>query len=99
MPTRWIRRKTLICNRMILFVGIFGRVGILNVRTSVISMIENPSDLLPDMCLRRVNWKSSAVLAPRKLSDGGEHKHGRIQLMATSETCSLRLSCHGVAAK
>ena len=36
----------LICNKMMLFVGIFGRVGILKVRISVVSMIENPSHLL-----------------------------------------------------
>ncbi len=37
-------------------------------------MIENPSHVWPDMCLSRVNWKSSAVFAPRKLTDEGEHK-------------------------
>jgi hypothetical protein len=28
------------------------------------------------MRLRRVNWKSSAVFAPRKLNDESEHKRG-----------------------
>ena len=37
-------------------------------------MMENSWHISPDKCLRSVKWKSSAVLAPRKLHDEGGHK-------------------------
>lgn len=53
---------------MILFVTIPKGVGILNIRISVRSMVENLLHLWPDMRLRRVKWKSSAVqgLKPKR---------------------------------